>query len=1151
MKKLFNTGWSFKEFPLNTEFEVMNTDDTLSKVDIPHDWMIWHTKDLYKDGIGFYKKTFFVEKAIDHTYFIRFEGVYMDSRIYLNGELIGEWKYGYSTFDINLTDKLINGENTVCVTCTFQNLNSRWYSGAGIYRNVYFIDKPKTYINNDGIYISTKLSSDNEYTLSKKAPSYASIDGEDFTVTVDTEVISKDCCTVKIIHTVVDINENIITTHEDLLDCKADIVNINTTSFIVKAPKLWDIDSPNMYRLITRIAVDDCDMDVINNPLGFRTIAFDPNKGFFLNGRNIKINGACQHHDLGSLGAAVNKTALRRQFKKLMDMGVNSIRTSHNMPAKEVLELADELGILIYTESFDMWELSKTEFDYARFFPEWYEKDVESWVRRDINHPSLFIWGIGNEIYDTHTEKGFEWTKLLRDKVRSLDYRNNAYIAIGSNYIEWDNAQKCSNILDLSGYNYGERLYDAHHKKYPDWVIFGSETASTVQSRGIYHFPYENKLLTFVDDQCSALGNCTTNWGARDVDIVITEHRDREYVFGQYIWTGWDYIGEPTPYFSKNSFFGQIDTAGFLKDTYYHYQAEWVDYHKKPMVHLLPYWDFNEGQIIDICAYSNAPYVELFFNDESLGKQFIDHQKGLTLQGRWKMPYKEGELKVVATDENGDILATDIQRSFKDPRAIKLIPDKTEFSNFSDDLIFIEISTVDENGTFVANARNRINVKVTGEGRLIGLDNGDSTDYEEYKGNNRKLFSGKLLAIIARNKNAGSITVTATSNGLNECSVILKSPESCDDTNNEFLLSNFDVPVKDDIPVRKIELTRFGDNHLNADNKESKVAFKVYPENATYNDVTIKALTLDGIEANFVKLNIEENIVNISAVGDGEFRLTATCNNGMEHAEVVSELEFSIEGLGKATLNPYDFVHGCQFSQASVDNTKLSFLGGIQIPTIGESNITFENVDFGEFGSDTVSIPIFTFHDELDLEVWEGLYETGECLGKFKYQAKTWYNHYQENTFKLSRRVKGTTTLTFVFKVDDRLSLKGFSFDIPNKAYSLINATENSRITGDSFNVAIDGIKNIGNNVSIDFDNMNFNNGIKSITLCGCSHNEKTSIHLLFMDNDKTIRQMIEIPYSEDCTETTIELDSININCKLSLVFLPGSNFDLKWFKFS
>lgn len=1128
MNTLFNDGWLFREFELNTDFSSMVSSE-FTPVTIPHDWMIWHTKDLYKNSIGCYKKTFNLSPVKGHSYFVRFEGVYMDSYIYLNGEKVYEWKYGYSTFDVDLTDYLTDGNNTLMVTCTYQAPNSRWYSGAGIYRNVYFIDKESTYINNDGIYISTDSHSDG------------------FTVTVDTECISKDPVNAEITHTVINKASEIVCVQRSF-ETLSEGFNKFTTSFDVPNPRLWDIDDPYLYSLVTTVSVNGCEKDSVTNPLGFRTIRFDANEGFFLNGRNVKINGACQHHDLGALGAAVNKTALRRQFVKLMEMGINSIRTSHNMPAREVLELADEMGMLIYSESFDMWELPKTEYDYARFFPEWYERDVASWVRRDINHPSIIIWGIGNEIYDTHGGDGLKWTRLLRDKVREIDYRHNAYIGIGSNYIEWDNAQKCSDLLELSGYNYGERLYDAHHKKYPHWVIFGSETASTVQSRGIYHFPYDKTLLTYEDGQCSSLGNCTTNWGAKNTDVVISEHRDRDYVFGQYIWTGWDYIGEPTPYFSKNSFFGQIDTAGFEKDSFYHYQAEWVSMDKKPVCHILPYWDFNDGQLIDVCVYSNADYVELFFNGTSLGKKFIDHENGKLLQAQWSLPYSKGELKAVATDENGNIIAEDIQKSFTDPVKVVMSADKSSLSSDPDDLIFVEIKTVDKDGTFVANARNRINISVSGEGKLVGLDNGDSTDYEEYKGTSRKLFSGKLLAIIAGTGKAGKISVTASSDSLESSSIELTAEASSSEYNH--FMPCIMSEEKHDIPARKIEMTANGPRHLDENTNEVTVSLKVYPENATYNDICIKALTPDAVEANFVKVSLEGNTATVKALGDGNFRLTATCGNGSNLSEVVSELEFEVTGLGFATHDPYSFVHGCKLSAASSDDTKLSFDGGVFLPSEGTSYATYDFVDFGEFGSDEVTIPIFSFHNSFDIDILKGSYEDGEPLGSYTYNAKSIYNTYQANTFKLNKRIKGTSSITFVFHIHDRISIHGFSFKKLEKAYSQIDAIDASRITGDSFTVTDEAIVNIGNNVSIDFDNMNFTHGVKSITVCGCSHNEKTSMHILFMENGNDTRQMIEIPYSEDYREFTIPLESVSVNGTVSLVFLPGSNFDLKSFKF-
>lgn len=301
----------------------------------------------------------------------------------------------------------------------------------------------------------------------------------------------------------------------------------------------------------------------------------------------MKLHGSCEHHDNGCLGAVSNRAAILRRFRKLREMGVNAIRTSHNMPAQEFMELADEFGMLILSEGFDMWERSKTDYDYARFFDEWVEKDVASWVRRDRNHPSIIGWSIGNEIFDTHAdERGQEVTSLLRRLVKLHDPQGNGYVTFGSNYMQWENGQKCADILKLAGYNYGERLYNEHHEAHPDWAIYGSETASVVQSRGIYHFPLSQTVLADDDEQCSSIGNSCTGWGAKNTEECIIKDRDAEFCAGQFIWSGFDYIGEPTPYSTKNSYFGQYDTAGFPKDSAYVFRAEWTDYKKAPFVHI-------------------------------------------------------------------------------------------------------------------------------------------------------------------------------------------------------------------------------------------------------------------------------------------------------------------------------------------------------------------------------------------------------------------------------------------------------------------------------------------------------------------------------------------------------------------------------------
>ena len=1131
-QKLFTDNWKFKKFSLGLSYEEMKKEIDFKSVDIPHDWLIFDSNNLYENSVGFYRKTFNLCPQKGHTYMVRFEGVYMNCRVYLNGQDIFEWKYGYSTFDVDLTDHLVCGDNVIEVVVKYEAPNSRWYSGAGIYRKVYFYDKDESFFVPDGVYVSTQR-----------------IEGNDFNLLIDSEVKSNAEHELKLINTLIDANGKIVVSKESKLSvCEGETI-VNNEKLKIKNVKLWNTKTPYLYILKTYIYKEDELLDETTTNVGFRSIRFDSEKGFFLNEEHIKIQGVCQHHDLGSLGAAVNKVALKRQLTKLKKMGINSIRTSHNMPCVELMELADEMGILINSEAFDMWELPKTTYDYGNFFPTWYEKDVRSWIRRDRNHPSLIIWSIGNEIYDTHAGNGYKWTILLGEAVRKHDYCHNAYIGNGSNYMEWEGAQNCATKLELVGYNYGERLYDDHHKKHPEWVIFGSETGSTVQSRGIYHFPFEQRTLTHEDSQCSSLGNCTTNWGAKSVDFVVSAHRDRDFAFGQYIWTGWDYIGEPTPYFTKNSFFGQIDTAGFEKDTYYHYQAEWTNYKENPMVHLLPYWSFNEGQIIDVVAYTNGVFAELFLNGKSLGMKEIDHNSE-ELQARWKVPFEEGEILVKAYDEEKKVIATDSHHSFCDPIKIIANADRQSLLANGEDLAFVEISVVDKSGYPVENARNRIHVSVSGHGRLLGLDNGDSTDYEQYKGTNRKLFSGKLLAIIATTKEAGEIKINLESMELEGCDLVLFSEAVESDSAICCSDKNYENEYKEDIPVRQIVLTNNESNKLDKEHVSAVVEYKLLPENATYNDITFKAMTKDGIEANFATVTVSENKATVNALGDGMFKLTAFCKNGQsDHSEVVSELEFEITGLGKAVFDPYKMVPGIELSKCSHEAT-LSFNGGAFIPASGEGYVTFDNLDFGEIGSDEISIPIFSFANEMPVEIFEGDVN-GESLGKFTYQATSIYNTYQANTFKLNRYVKGLTSITIWFDTTSRFSLEGISFTYKEKAYEKINAINYSRIIGDSFEVTDKAIEKIGNNVNIEYDNMNFStNGLSGITVCGRSRNEKTSMHIMFMDGEISKTQMVEFSYSKEYEEKFFELSDERTSKKAAFMFLPGSNFDLMWFRF-
>jgi beta-galactosidase len=612
MKTLFIDNWCFCKQPLGSSFADAKT-LPFALIEMPHDWLIHDVKNLYEDSVGWYKK-YFVLTETDlqgSRYSLRFDGVYMDSTVYINGTQAFEWKYGYTTFEFEITPLLTAGTNEILVRVNHQSPNTRWYSGAGIFRNVWLNKTGLSRFVPDGIQVLIDKAEDNKWN-----------------VTVNSEVDGGG------------------TVRYTLIDPNGAPVAEFTDEITIDNPEIWDTDSPNLYTLRSDLLLDGILQDSVTQRIGFRELAWDVNTGFSINGRHLKLQGACQHHDMGALGAAVNKQAIRRQFDIMRSMGVNAVRTSHNPPAPELMEVADETGMLILSEAFDMWERPKTECDYGRFFPEWHERDVASWVRRDRNCPSLIMWSIGNEIYDTHADKrGQEVTVMLRDCVLKDD--KSHLISIGSNYMGGENAQKCADILKVAGYNYGEKLYIEHHAKYPDWIMYGSEVGSTVSSRGIYHFPLEETILADDDGQCSSLGNSTTAWGAKGLEVCIKDDQNTPFSCGHFIWTGFDYIGEPTPYTTKNSYFGTVDTCGYPKDAYYVYRSQWTDYKTDPMVHIYPYWDFNDGQPIDIRAVSNAPTVEVFVNGESKGKfSQDDHNFIFTVKAK----YVPGEIRAVAYD---------------------------------------------------------------------------------------------------------------------------------------------------------------------------------------------------------------------------------------------------------------------------------------------------------------------------------------------------------------------------------------------------------------------------------------------------------------------------------------------------------------------
>ena len=1185
-KHLLNHGWQFLKLSLASNPQDASTYQTKDgtapvwkSVDLPHDWLIGQVKELYEDSLGLYKRTlsYDAKAKADRSISLRFDGVYMDSTLYVNGVQAGEWKYGYSTFEFDITDYLKDGENEIQMAVRHQSPNSRWYSGAGIYRNVWLIDRPLTAFAPDGIYVTTECTS-----------GWQNAEGAEWNMTVRAELkgterlLTEGTLSLKCILYDADGQKTAGKEAACALTASEGIQNASCgkLSMTVTAPKLWEQKNPYLYTLVTELLSEGEILDSCRERIGFRTIHYDSEQGFFLNGRHVKLNGACMHHDLASLGSAVNSAAIRRQFDILRKMGVVAVRTSHNMPAVELMDIADETGMLIVSEAFDMWEHPKTTYDYARFFREWMALDVAAWIRRDRNRPSVILWSIGNEIYDTHADAhGEEITRALVGEVRKHDPAEHAPITIGSNFMPWQGAQNCADIVKFAGYNYSEKYYADHHTAHPDWLIYGSETASTVQSRGVYHFPLRQSILSDEDEQCSSLGNSTTSWGARSTEGCIVDDANTAFSAGQFIWTGFDYIGEPTPYHTKNSYFGQVDTAGFPKDSYYIYRSAWTSYKEAPFVYIFPYWDFSVGQTIDVRVASNAPWVELKLNGRSLGRRFLDHTKETEMVADYQLTYEPGVLEAVAYDEEDTVIAESSRHSFGDAARITLKADKTVLRADGMDLSFIEIGMEDREGYPVENANNRVHVTVSGAGRLIGLDNGDSTDFEEYKSDCRRLFSGKLLVILAATLDAGAITVMAESEGMEPAKLHLMSQnaekvmrpflagsDNCRASFKEMLREN---PSKaHEIPVRKIEILpvdedgnilKGEDRTFSTERREICYQAICHPANATDKSLTWRLTTDSGADSNLAKFELlSPDKIRVTALGDGNFRVRASVKNGGDSVHLFHSVDASVTGLGAAAIDPYHMVSASLYTLKGGPITNGNELG---IATSREeiSWVGFERVDFGSVGSDRVNLPIFEIDNSpFDVEIWDGVptEETSELLCRQTYAIPSIWNTYQAMDFTLTKKIKGMHTLCFLTRAH-KMHLKGFCFYREEKAYATLEALRCDAVYGDSFTKTEHAITGIGNNVSLVYEDMDFGDtGFTKLIICGRTPMQKNSIHVRFTDTEGTeVKQIAEFMgtgdgASSDYAEQTFALEPVYGMQKVTFVFMPGSRFDFAYFRF-
>ena len=797
----FDKGWRFILADSAQMSLAMYDDSAWRMLNVPHDWAIegdfsasapsGNSGGALPGGVGWYRKSFEVAAADKgKLFYIDFDGVYMNAKVWINGQLLGQRPYGYSSFRFDLTPHLKFGaRNVVAVRVDNSDQpNSRWYSGCGIYRHVWLVKTEKihvahwgTHVVAEGNKVSVSVSIDNNTTSQQ-------------TVVVRNKIISPAGVQVA--------------SASKKLSLNPSTKSISSLSQLkVSRPQIWSCETPYIYKVVTTIEQNGKVVDTYETPTGFRTFKFDAEKGFSLNGKSMKINGVCQHHDLGCLGAAVNEDALYRQLRILKEMGTNAVRCSHNPPAPELLAMCDTMGLIVMDESFDMWRRRKTKNDYARFFDQWAERDLTDLVLRDRNHPSILMWSIGNEVleqwssadadtlsaeqanlilnagHDASTlSHGTEMSvnsllcKNLCEIIRRLD--NTRPITAGCNEPDPKNHLFKSGALDIIGFNYHHQWVKDVPKNFPGKPFIFSESVSALQTRGFYMMPSDSVYkapiewwLPYQDPsfQCSAYDNMHASWSSTHEETWdVVKHND--FVGGQFIWTGFDYIGEPTPYGfpARSSYFGIVDLAGFPKDSYYMYQSEWTD---KQVLHLFPHWNWLDGQHIDLwCYYNNADEVELFINGHSQGVKAKkdDHEYHLM----WRVKFEPGEVKAVAR-KNGKVVAEKTIRTSGAPAQLRMTSDRIRFGNNpnGDNLAFITVEVIDKDGNLCPRADDQVFFEVEG-GRIVGVDNGNPISMERFKDTKRKAFNGKCLVVVATD--GGDVTVRAKGYQLGGSEVMVK-----------------------------------------------------------------------------------------------------------------------------------------------------------------------------------------------------------------------------------------------------------------------------------------------------------------------------------------------------------------------------------------
>lgn len=762
------------------------------KVRVPHDWAIYGPFDRANDlqtvaveqngetektektgrtgglpfiGKGTYRTTFEVPDTTGKNITLAFDGAMSNAHVIVNGNEVMFWPYGYNSFYVDVTDAVKTGKNEMVVELENFERASRWYPGAGLYRNVHLITTDKIHIPVWGTFVTTP----------QLTPDYASVQ-----LSMDIAGASNRQ-NINVSTTILDPQGKEVAKSDGIYCARGQEY---TQSFIVEKPDLWSPDTPVLYTARTILSVNGKEVDTYDTRFGIRSIEFVPEKGFFLNGELTKFKGVCNHHDLGPLGAAVNRSALRHQIELLKDMGVNAIRTAHNMPAPELVELCDELGIMLMIEPFDDWGFRpKSPNGYGAVFNEWADKDVSNMVRHYRNSPSVVMWSIGNEVPSQWGEPGMGELMRLRGTIRSLD--TTRPITCGMDQVGEgaviDNGFAAA--LDIPGFNYKPQFYDKFYDKLPQKIILGSETASTVSSRGQYFFPVrfkDHNVELHPGNQSNSYDNESCSW-SNVPDLDFARDDDNPWVIGQFVWTGFDYLGEPSPYDtdawpSHSSVFGIIDLASLPKDRYYLYRSKWND--KSPTLHVLPHWNWEgrEGEVTPVFVYTSYPKAELFINGKSQGTR---EKNDSTVYNRYRLMWNEtryqpGELKVVAYDDNNKVVGEKIIRTAGKPHHLVATVNKDSLAATGNDLAYITIQVADKDGNIVPTDKRRVKFTVRGAGSFEATANGDPTSLLPFQNPEMDLFSGAATAIVRSSDVHGNLVFTASAKGVKPVTKVIQ-----------------------------------------------------------------------------------------------------------------------------------------------------------------------------------------------------------------------------------------------------------------------------------------------------------------------------------------------------------------------------------------